>query len=99
MARVRITYWREIPVLVTARDGAGEATVPLSARFQELVDGVAMQEGVSDAEAYLGGWRVGPEEDRPGPAARAAEAVAAELEARFGELRSRSLRAPGPESQ
>lgn len=99
MARVRITYWREIPVLVTARDGAGEATVPLSARFQELVDGVAMQEGLSDAEAYLAEWRVGPEEERPGPAASAAAAIAAELEVRFGEIRLRSLRSAGPEPQ
>ena len=92
MARIRITYWREIPVLVTARDGAGETTVPLSQRFQELVDAVAMQAGLSESEQYLAEWRTGPEEERPGPATTAAGEVADRLEARFAEIRARHLR-------
>jgi Virulence factor len=96
MARIRVTYWQEIPVLVTARDGADEVTVPLSQRFQELVDAVAMQAGVGDAAAYLAGWRTGPEEERAGPAAAAAGAVAAELEAGFPDIRARHLRPGGP---
>jgi hypothetical protein len=93
VARIRITYWREIPVLVTARDGAGETTVPLSQRFQDLVDAVAMQAGLSDSEQYLAEWRSGPEEERPGPAASAAGEVAGRLEAGFAEIRARYLRA------
>jgi hypothetical protein len=95
MAQVRITYWRDIPVLVTARESGGEATVALSPRFQELVDAVAVQAGATEAEAYLAGWRTGPGEERPGAARAAAEAVAAELEARFGELRERHQRPGG----
>lgn len=95
MAQVWITYWRDIPVLVTAREGAEEASVPLSPRFQELVDAVAMLEGLSGAEAYLAAWRQGPPEERPGPAAAAAAAVAAALETRFGELRARALGTTG----
>ncbi len=86
MARVWITYWREIPVLVTAREGAEEATVPLSPRFQELVDAVAMREGLAGAEAYLAAWRQGPAEEHPGPAVGAAA-----LEERFDEVRARAL--------
>ena len=92
MALVRITYWREIPVLVTARDGTDETTVPLSQRFQDLVDTVAMQAGLSESEEYLAEWRTGPEEERPGPAATAAGEIAAELEARFAEIRARYQR-------
>ena len=62
MATVRITYWRDIPMLVTARDGAGDVSVPLSPVFQDLVDRVAMQEGLGESDAYLAEWRVGAEE-------------------------------------
>jgi len=91
MACVTITYWRDIPVLVTARDDGGEVTVPLSPRFQELVDVVAVQAGRSEAEAYLAGWRTGPDDERPGPAEAAARAVAGELEAAFPDIRARAL--------
>ncbi|HEV8310840.1 MAG TPA: virulence factor [Methylomirabilota bacterium] len=94
MARVRITYWQEIPVLVTARDAADEVTIPLSSRFQDLVDAVAMLLGLSDAEDYLARWQPGPEEERPGGADAAARAVAGELEEQFAEIRARSFQ-PG----
>ncbi len=96
VARVTVTYWRDIPVLVTARDDAGEATAPLTPRFQDLADAVATQAGATDAEAYLAEWRTGAPEERPGAAAEAATAVAAELEERFAELRARYLRPGGP---
>jgi hypothetical protein len=94
MATVRITYWRDIPMLVTARDTAGDVSVPLSAAFQDLVDRVAMQEGVTDSDAYLDAWRVGPEEVTAGPAATAAAARAAALERDLEALRQRYLRRP-----
>jgi cvfA/B/C family virulence factor len=89
MARVRVTSWGDIPVLVTARDGADEVTVPLPARFQELVDAAAVHAGLSEADAYLAEWQTGPEAEHPGPAAAAAEAVARSLDARFAEFRAR----------
>ncbi len=91
VARVRITYWRDIPVLVTARDGGEEATVPLSPRFQELVDLVAMQAGLSESEAYLAEWRTGPEEERRGSPPAVASEIAAAIEAQFAEIRARTL--------
>jgi hypothetical protein len=93
MATVRITYWRDIPMLVTARDAAGEVSVPLDPAFQDLVDRVAMQEGLTDADAYLSEWRLGPEEAHPGAARPAAEARARSLEADLEPLRARHLRA------
>ncbi len=57
MSEFQITYWRDIPSLVTARDGADEAKVPLPQRFQEAIDEAAMRVGAADADAYLDGWR------------------------------------------
>ncbi|HEY7601222.1 MAG TPA: virulence factor [Methylomirabilota bacterium] len=94
MATVRITYWRDIPMLVTARDGGGEVSVPLGPAFQDLVDRVAMQDGAVEEDAYLAEWRVGPAEDAPGPAGAVAAARAAALEGELEALRERYLRAP-----
>src|SRR5262245_52032363 len=74
MTTVRITYWRDIPMLVTARDEGGEVSVPLSAAFQDLVDRVAMQDGLTDEDAYLTAWRMGPPEPATGAAATVAHA-------------------------
>lgn len=94
MATVRITYWRDIPMLVTARDGGGEVSVPLGPAFQDLVDRIAMQDGLGGEDAYLAEWHVGPPEEAVGAAAPVAEARARELEAGFDALRDRYL--PGP---
>jgi hypothetical protein len=91
MATIEITYWRDIPVLVTARAGRDEATVALSGRFQELVDRVALAAGLAEADAYLAEWRTAPAGERSGPAPTAARAAADELEAAFPALRARVL--------
>src|SRR5262245_47474344 len=95
MARYRIVQWRDIPSLVEAVDDDGAARVPLSQRFQDLIDAVAMREGASESEAYLDGWGQGPEQERPGTAQGVAEAVAAELEADFPQLALRRLHGAG----
>jgi Virulence factor len=92
MTTVRITYWRDIPMLVTARDEGGEISVPLSPAFQDLVDRVAMQEGLAGEDAYLAEWHMGPPEPAAGPAAAAAHARAREIEASFEAIRERSSR-------
>lgn len=86
MARYRILAWKDIPALVEATDAQGAVQVPLSARFQELIDAIAMREGASESDAYLEGWAHGPELDRAGTAAAVAAAVAAECEAAFPAL-------------
>jgi hypothetical protein len=83
VARYRIVSWREIPSLVEAWDDERNVQRPLSQRFQDLIDAVAMREGVSASDAYLEGWAHEPEAERPGPAQPVADAVAAELEASF----------------
>jgi Virulence factor len=86
MARYRIIHWRNIPSLVEAVDGERTVRRPLSQRFQDLIDAVAMREGASDSEAYLEGWGQQAEAERPGSAQSVAEQVAAELEAGFQSL-------------
>jgi len=89
MARYRIIQWRDIPTLVVADDGEDTVRRPLSPRFQALIDVVAMRAGATETEAYLEGWGESGEADRPGSASDVAEAVAAELEARFETLAAR----------
>jgi hypothetical protein len=86
MARYRIVHWREIPSLVEAIDGADTARRPLSQRFQDLIDAVAMREGASETDAYLDGWGQTPDLEREGAAADVADQLVEELESRFDEL-------------
>jgi hypothetical protein len=95
MTPIRLTTWRGIPLLVTARDAGGEITVPLSPGFQELVDRLAVQEGLTADDAYLAEWGVEEVPSRPGPAAEVAARVAAELEGQLAELRNRHLGSSG----
>jgi hypothetical protein len=95
MATLFVTYWRDIPLLVTARDETDEVTVPLPPAFQELVDRVAVEAGLTASEAYLEDWGVGPPQEYAGPAAAAAAAWAQRLEAALPALRARHLGASG----
>jgi hypothetical protein len=94
MARYRIVQWRDLPSLVEAVDGEHTVRVPLSQRFQDLIDAVAMREGATDSESYLDGWAPGPEAERPGDAEAVARAVAAELEDGFQDLVARRILGP-----
>ena len=47
--------------MVEASEGDRAVRVPLSQRFQDLIDAAAMREGASDSEAYLEGWDHGPD--------------------------------------
>lgn len=78
MAKVRVMYWKEIPVQIQAEDDAGTVTVQLNARFQEAVDAVAMFDGSIGSDAYLDGWGYGDYEEQPGGAKERADALAAQ---------------------
>ena len=91
MARYQILSWKTIPSLVEAFEGDRTVRAPLSQRFQDLIDAVAMREGASAADAYLEGWGKGPIDERPGSAETVAQVVAAELEASFQEILRENL--------
>jgi hypothetical protein len=80
MVRVRVMYWKEIPVQVQAEDANGRISRQLDDRFQRAVDAVAMQDGSEGTDEYLDGWGFGPYEEAEETATDAAEAVAVQLE-------------------
>jgi cvfA/B/C family virulence factor len=94
MATYEVVVWKEIPAAVEARDDTGVVTRQLSERFQALIDSVAMRDAAESAEAYLEGWSRSEPVERPGPAVEVADAVARELEDRFGEFAARAFRLP-----
>ncbi|MDA1280357.1 MAG: virulence factor [Chloroflexi bacterium] len=80
MARVRVMYWKEIPVQVQAEDSHGRISRQLDDRFQKAADVVAMRDGSEGTDEYLDAWGFGPYEEREGTAVAVAEEVAMKLE-------------------
>jgi hypothetical protein len=87
----RVTYWRDLPSLVTARDGDHTAKAALDARFMIAIDEAAMRLGATDSEAYLEGWRQSDWEEREGTPDEVVRAVAEEFELHFDEKRVQNL--------
>lgn len=92
MATYQVIAWRGIPAIVEAVDDGDSVTRELTDRFQALIDSVAMQLGIEGSEAYLAEWTRSEPAERPGNASEVADAVAAELEARFTEFIARAFR-------
>lgn len=80
MARVRVMYWKEIPVQVQAEDDEGRVSRQLDDRFQKAVDAVAMRDGSEGTDDYLDAWEFGSYEEMDGSATEMAEVVAGRLE-------------------
>ena len=91
MAKIVIVCWQDIPSLVEARDGASVAKEPLSARFQELIDIVAMRKKLTGSDAYLEQWNRRKDGERPGGVNEVASAVAAEIEGRYDDIRAAAI--------
>ena len=92
MADVQITYWRDIPSLVTAQEGRrNRHRVELSARFQVAIDEAAMRLELIGTDAYLQQWRKGDWQQQEGDPVSVAEAVAAEIERDYPPARLREL--------
>lgn len=56
MTDYQVTYWRDLPSLVVARDGEHVTKAPLAPRFQAAIDEAAMRLGDIGSEDYLAGW-------------------------------------------
>lgn len=81
MSEYQITYWRDLPSLVVARDGDNVTKAPLAQRFQEAIDEAAMRLGAIDADAYLAGWTRADWTSTAETPTEACERLVAELEA------------------
>jgi FAD/FMN-containing dehydrogenase len=53
----QVTYWRDLPSLVVAREGDHVTKSQLAPRFQEAIDEAAMRLGDTSSDEYLAGWR------------------------------------------
>lgn len=91
MSEYQITYWRDIPSMVMARDGDDTARAQLAQRFQEAIDEAAMRLGESDADAYMEGWRKGEWIAADEAPTDLVHRIAAELEADLSEDRLNAL--------
>lgn len=92
-----MTYWRDLPSLVVARDGDAVTKAPLATRFQEAIDEAAMRLGETDSDAYLAGWTRGEWTPADGGAPEVCDRVVAELEERWpAERLAEYLDALGP---
>jgi hypothetical protein len=76
----QVTYWRDLPSLVVAREGDAVTKSPLDPRFQEAIDEAAMRLGATDSDAYLAGWTRGEWTPAEGSGPEVCERVVAELE-------------------
>ncbi|MCH8063877.1 MAG: virulence factor [Chloroflexi bacterium] len=56
MAKVRVMYWKEIPVQIQAKDESGVVSKPLEERFQQGLDAISMFDGSSGTDDYLMAW-------------------------------------------
>ena len=83
MTRVRVMYWKEVPVQVQAVDDAGAVSKPLAPRFQEAADAIAMFDGSAGTDEYMMAWEWGPFEETGEPAEAAAAAAAERFDSGF----------------
>lgn len=92
MAEYQITYWRDIPSMVTAREGRrNTAKMELPARFQVAIDEAAMRLKLTGTDAYIEEWRRDAWHERHGSPDEVARAVVAECEAEFSPARIREI--------
>jgi hypothetical protein len=91
MAKVVLVCWQNIPSLVEVRDGAAVSKQQLSARFQELIDIVAMRKKLVGSDAYLEQWNRRKDAERAGDVHAVAAAVAAELEGKYDEIKEEAI--------
>lgn len=92
MTEYQITYWRDFPSMVVAREGrSSRHKVQLPARFQVAIDEAAMRAGATGTDEYLDGWLRTDWQEMEGAPEDVAPAVAAQLEADYPPQRIRKL--------
>ncbi len=92
MAEYQITYWREFPSMVTAREGRRNThKIELSQRFQLVIDEAAMRLEMTGTDAYLEQWRRDTWQEQTGSPTEVAEAIATAVEAAYPAARLREM--------
>ena len=57
MPQLIVTYWRDIPTMVVAKQGRTSAKRELPLRFTEAIDMAAMRSGAAGTDDYLAEFR------------------------------------------
>jgi hypothetical protein len=83
MAKLRVMYWKEVPVQVQGEDDSGPVSVPLDDRFQKGVDAISMLDGSAGSDEYMDAWSWGEYREMDGGARAAAEAAAEQINRDF----------------
>jgi hypothetical protein len=85
MARYRILAWRDIPTQVRASDETGARADRMMPRwYMQEISRITMREGLAGTDAYLAEFAWSDEIERVGAVGEVADAVVAEIAARFG---------------
>jgi len=87
LAQLIITYWRDIPAQVTAKEGRTTAKRELSLRFTEAIDMAAMRSGAAGTDDYLAEWRRGEPQPCGGDLEAEVSAALAKIEAEYDKER------------
>lgn len=99
MANLIITYWRDIPSVVSVRAGRKEEKRMLDNRFMEAIDMAAMRGGATNTDDYLADWRRSEPIAVGDDLAAEVEKAKADLEARFTQDTLKTLIANGGKAQ
>jgi len=96
----KILAWREIPTQIQASDDTGAVVKrPMPKWFMQEVNRITMREGLAGTDDYLEAFAWSEPVEQAGAAAEVAEAVNAELCARFGRTAGgRRIAVPGSTS-
>ena len=82
-SKFQILYWQDIPSQIKAWDDFNEVKLELPQRFTVRIDSQAQTKGLTGTDAFLSQWKWSDEQERAGTAEQVAQAVKAELEAKF----------------
>ena len=84
MAKVKVTYWKKIPVSVMVKESRdNKANVQLPKIYMVTVDALATKSGATGADDYAAGFRYENEERECGDAKELSQQIALELENKF----------------
>ncbi len=85
MARYKVLAWRAIPTQIHVTDDTGAVVKrPMPKWFMQEVSRVTMREGLAGTDDYLEAFAWTAPLERAGTATEVAEAISAELCAKFG---------------
>ncbi|WP_343561490.1 virulence factor [Kiloniella sp. b19] len=95
MAKLTITYWRDIPAQVTVKAGRKNAKRILDERFEKAIDRAAMKAKLRDTDSYLAEWRKGEPQECGDDLEAVADEAAASIEKEYTNERLDELVANG----